>query len=397
MMLMNTPRLQARMKAEGMDAIVATAPENVTYTSGFWAMSQWIRRGPQAYVLTPAEGKGEQAIVASTGTLDLIADQDVQVQDIRRYGYFAIESDALCVDHDERDQRVSRWLEREDPGDAVAALVSAIKDRGLDAATIGVDEIGIIPQYLDKLATMLPKAKIKRAAETFRYARAVKTAEEVKRLRRSARVAELSIDAALSVAKEGATERQLANAFHGKTIMEGGMPVLGVICTGPRSALSSGQPTDRKLQRGDVIRFDVGGRVDYYRADISRIAVLGEASEKVKSYHHAVRAGLLRAIEIIKPGVRVADVFNEVVETVRGNGIPHYKRNHVGHGIGLDGYDAPNITPGSEEIFEEGMVICCETPYYEMGFAGLQVEDMLHVTRDGVATLMSTTSELRTV
>lgn len=395
--LMNTPRLYARMKAEGLDAVVATAPENVTYTSGFWAMSQWIRRGPQAYVLTPAEGKGEQAVIASTGTLDLLADQDVPVADVRRYGYFAIESDALCIDHDPRDQRVSRMLEREDPGDAVAALVSAIKDRGMESATLGVDEIGIIPQYYDKLVAALPRAKIRRAAETFRYVRTVKTAEEVQRLRRSANVAELSIDAALAVAKVGATERQLANAFHGKTIMEGGMPVLGVICTGPRSALSSGQPSERKLERGDVIRFDVGGRVDHYRADISRIAVLGEASEKVKTYHRAIRAGLLRGHEIIKPGAKCADVFNDIMETVRRNGIPHYKRNHVGHGIGLDGYDAPNITPGSPEVFEAGMVICCETPYYEMGFAGLQVEDMLHVTKDGVESLMSTSSELRIV
>ncbi|MBM3561537.1 MAG: aminopeptidase P family protein, partial [Alphaproteobacteria bacterium] len=147
--LMNTPRLFARMKAEGLDAVVATAPENVTYTSGFWAMSQWIRRGPQAYVLTPAEGKGQQAVIASTGTLDLLADQEVPVEDVRRYGFFAIESDALCIDHDEKDKRVSRLLEREDPGDAVAALVAAIKDRGMESATIGVDEIGIIPQYLD--------------------------------------------------------------------------------------------------------------------------------------------------------------------------------------------------------------------------------------------------------
>ena len=87
-------------------------------------------------------------------------------------------------------------LDEEDCGDAVAALVSAIKDRGLDTACIGVDEIGIIPQYLDKLAVALPRANIKRAAETFRHARAVKTAEEVVRLRGSARVAELSIDAA---------------------------------------------------------------------------------------------------------------------------------------------------------------------------------------------------------
>src|SRR5687768_14666966 len=150
-MLLNEARAQSLMEEQQLAALVATAPENVTYTSGFWAMSQWIRRGPQAYVLTPAEGRGEQAVVASTGTLDLLADQDVPIKDVRRYGFFAIESD-ICVDHDERDQRVSRMLDEEDCGDAVAALVSAIKDRGLDTACIGVDEVGIIPQYLDKLA-----------------------------------------------------------------------------------------------------------------------------------------------------------------------------------------------------------------------------------------------------
>jgi Xaa-Pro dipeptidase len=394
--LVNRPRLLAAMEKRGLDAVVATSPENVTYTSGFWAMSQWIRRGPQAYVLTPAPRYGEQAIVASTGAIDLIADQGVEVSDVRRYGFFAIEADA-CADGEEHSRRIAGMLREDDCGDAVRALVAALRDRGLDRGRIGVDEIGILPQYLERLAAELAGARIERAADLFRHVRAVKTAEEVERLRGSARVAERSIDAALAVAREGATERELATAFHVRTIAEGGMPVLGVICTGPRSALSSGQPGERRLERGDVIRFDVGGRYRHYRADIARIAVLGEPSVKVESYHRAVRAGLLRAYDIIRPGVRTGAVFDEIVDTVRKNGIPHYRRSHVGHGIGLDGYDAPNITPGNTEVFEEGMCICVETPYYEMGFAGLQVEDMMRVTRDGVESLMSAGSELRLV
>ena len=91
------------------------------------------------------------------------------------------------------------------------------------------------------------------------------------------------------------------------------------------------------------------------------------------------------------PGLR------DLVETVRREGIGHYQRSHVGHGIGLDGYDAPNIAPSSTDVFEEGMVICVETPYYEMGFAGLQVEDTLVVTRDGVESFMVSGTELRVV
>ena len=54
----------------------------------------------------------------------------------------------------------------------------------------------------------------------------------------------------------------------------------------------------------------------------------------------------------------------------------------------IDGYDLPDLTGTSPDVFEEGMVVCVETPYYELGFAGLQVEDMAVVRRDGLESLM---------
>lgn len=393
---MNQERLFARMKKDGLDAIVATMPENVTYSSGFWAMSQWIRRGPQAYVLTPGAGRGEPAVMASTGLIDLAADPSVWVKDVRRYGRFIVDRtpDVALGAHD---LRIEQLLAQQEDSDAVSCLVRAIKDRGLDNATIGVDEIGILPQYWDKLAEALPKAKLVRAADVFRFARAIKTPEEVARLRKSAQIADKSIQAALAVAREGATEMDLASAFHGTTINEGGMPVLGCIGFGARSAMTNVQPSEYALKQGEIIRFDVGGRYGHYRADIARNGVLGEPTKKLVQYHRAICVGLDRAIEMIKPGVRACDVFEASVETVRREGIPHYRRSHVGHGIGLDGYDAPDIAPSNTAMFEEGMVICVETPYYEMGFGGLQVEDTLVITKDGVDSFMLSSTQLRVV
>ena len=286
-------------------------------------------------------------------------------------------------------------LAGKDYGDAVVALVAAIKERGLDRATIGIDDLGILPAYWDRLVEALPQAKVIRATEVFRHARAVKTPTEVERLRRAAQIAEHSVDAALAVAKEGATEIDMGLAFHGCTVREQGVPVLGCVAAGPHTAFANVQPSSRPIRRGDIIRFDVGGRYNHYRADIARNGVIGEPSRKLAKYHHAIRAGLLRAIEMVKPGVRAADVFEQTVETVRREGLAHYKRNHVGHGIGLDGYDAPDFTPSSKDVLEQDMVICLETPYYELGFGGLQVEDMIRVTADGFESLMSTGSELR--
>lgn len=393
-MLLNQDRARERMEQEGLAAIVATAPENVTYLSGYWAMSQWIRRGPQAYALYPAPGRGEPCIVASTSALDLVADQDPWVKEVRRYGFFVVEADPEAT-LDPIARRLRDLGQGPDGGDAVGALVGAIRDRGLDGARIAVDEIGIWPAYLDRLRQALPRTTFVNGWDVFRQIRAVKTPEEVERLRGAARVAERSIAAALAVARPGATEREMAIAFNETTVREGALPVLGCIGTGPRTAMPNCQPTDRRLEPGDLIRFDVGGRFRHYRADIARNASLGEPPAKARRYHRALCAGLERAWEVMRPGARCADVYHAVMETVRREGLPHYRRNHVGHGIGLDGYDVPNLTPESREVLEEGMVLCVETPYYELGFAGLQVEDTVRVGRDGVESLMSTSTALQ--
>jgi len=393
---MNSNRLIEVMQREGFDAVIATMPENVTYTSGFWAMSQWIRRGPQAYVLTPKPDAGEAAIITSTGIIDLAFESDVWVKDIYRYGSFFFDR-TEGAKLSEQDTKILSLLEGDYDKDPVSALVRAIKDRKLENGRFGVDEIGIIPQNWDRLAAELPNATFIRAASAFRYARAIKTPEEISRLRRSAQIADLSIKAAIDVAGEGVTERELARVFHNTTINEGGEPVLGCVGCGTRSAMTNVQPSDYALKQGDIIRFDAGGRYRHYRADLARNAVLGEPTKKLREYHRAICVGLDRAIEMIRPGVRASDVFNACVETVRKEGLPHYQRSHVGHGIGLDGYDAPDIAPGNDAVFEEGMVICVETPYYELGFGGLQVEDTMAVTRDGVDSFMLTSTELRVV
>jgi len=395
-MLLNSNRLAEAMERQGFDAVIATMPENVTYTSGFWAMSQWIRRGPQAYVLTPKPAAGEPAIVTSTGIIDLAVESDVWVKDIYRYGSFFFDRNE-GVELSAVDTRMLEILAKPHDPDPVSALVRAIKDRKLENGRFGVDEIGITPDYWDKLAAALPNAIFVRASNAFRYARAIKTEDEIARLRRSAQIADLSIKAAFDAASEGMTERELARIFHNTTINEGGEPVLGCVGCGTRSALTNVQPSDYALKQGDILRFDAGGRYQHYRADIARNAVLGEPSKKLSTYHRAICVGLDRAIEMIKPGVRVSDVFHAGVETVRKEGIPHYDRSHIGHGIGLDGYDAPDIAANNNAVFEEGMVICVETPYYELGFGGLQVEDTMVVTRDGVDSFMVTSTELRVV
>lgn len=392
-MLANTARLQELMKRGKLDAVIATCPENVTYLSGFWAMSQWVRRGPQAYVLFPADTQ-QPCIIANSGILDLVADQKPWVTDVRRYGYFQLDVDA-SVELDDDDKLQEKLFGGRAYKDSVDALVASIKEKGLGRAAFGIDEMGITPQCMDQLQSALPEAKFIRCFSLFERARSIKTQGEIEILRKAAQATERAIDAALKVAAEGITEREMLREFNACLARNDTAPVVGCIGFGNRSAMINVQPSDRRLKRGDLIRFDVGGRYRHYRSDMSRGATLGEPTAKISKYYRAVEKGVLRGYDIIKPGLKVSDLFKDIVATVQREGIPHFKRSHVGHGIGVDGYDPPNIAESSADILEENMVVCIETPYYELGFAGLQVEDMVRVTKDGAESLMTLPTALR--
>ena len=392
-MLANFPRLQDQMKQANFDAVIATCAENVTYLSGFWAMSQWVRRGPQAYVMFPGEIE-QSSIIANSGILDLVPDQQPWVKDIRRYGYFQIDADPSAT-LDDGDQLQQKLFGTKAYKDSVDALIGAIKEKGLERAAIGIDEMGITPQCMDQLTAALPDATFTRCFSLFERVRSVKTSGEIEILRQAARHTESAIDAALAIAVEGVTEREMLREFNACLARNDTAPVVGCIGFGNRSAMINVQPSDRKLKRGNLIRFDVGGRFRHYRSDMSRGANLGEPLPRVSKYYRGVEKGVLCSYDIIKPGLRVSDLFKEIVATVQREGIPHFARSHVGHGIGVDGYDPPNIAESSNDVLEENMVICVETPYYELGFAGLQVEDMIRVTKDGAESLMTLPTGLR--
>src|SRR5690606_927961 len=134
--LTNFDRMFELMDESGLDAVIGTLPENVTYLTGFWAMTQWVRRGPQTYAFQPARGRGNAAIATSSGLLDLVSDQYVWVDDVRRFEYFQIEVDADARLSDE-DAAQLKMLQTPQYKSSVEALVSIIRDNGLENATIG--------------------------------------------------------------------------------------------------------------------------------------------------------------------------------------------------------------------------------------------------------------------
>ena len=96
-------------------------------------------------------------------------------------------------------------------------------------------------------------------------------------------------------------------------------------------------------------------------------------------------------------GNHSSDAVKVAVRVTRENGLPHYQRHHVGHGIGLEPYDPPTINATTHTALEPGMVFCVETPYYEHGWGGVQVEDAVEITAGGSRTLTRSSQDLAVI
>ena len=92
-----------------------------------------------------------------------------------------------------------------------------------------------------------------------------------------------------------------------------------------------------------------------------------------------------------------SEIFASAVAVVEQGGIRPYRRHHCGHGIGLSVYEAPIISPGVDTPLAAGMTFCFETPYYQVGWGGMMVEDLVLITGDGMTVLTDGDRGLRVV
>jgi Xaa-Pro aminopeptidase len=252
----------------------------------------------------------------------------------------------------------------------------------------------VYPATWQRLTEQLAGTPITPAYAHFRIARMVKSSREVALLEKAARIAEDGIAAIWGMLKAGVTEREAAIAFEQEVIRRGAQTFFTVVTMGHRAALADVYASDTALRAGDLIRLDLGCVYQGYRSDISRTAVLGTPTEKQLRYYNAARDGEKAAIAAMKPGVPVSQIFETAMAVTREHGMPHYQRNHVGHGIGLEPYDPPTINAAGQTVLEPGMVFCVETPYYEHGWGGIQVEDAVEITAAGVRRLTQSSQEL---
>ena len=114
------------------------------------------------------------------------------------------------------------------------------------------------------------------------------------------------------------------------------------LCTSLNHVVCHGIPSDRILQEGDALNVDVTAIINNHYGDTSRMFCIGKTSVKLNNLIDATHESLMKAIKILKPGIKLGDIGYEIQSCVEQKGFSVVK-DFCGHGIGKKFHEPPNI------------------------------------------------------
>jgi len=396
-MLYNKERLLALMDKHDLAGVVAATPENIYYLSGHasWSQNGYRYGGSQVYVVYPRDPAQSPALLIPSGDAAYAGLDEVWLKEAYIYGRprkaIVPDPNKLCA----AEKRTLEITESEPKGPTPEkALAQLIKDKGMGRGRIGMDHFALpITQY-EKIRANLPEAMLLPASMFFRRVRMIKTPGEIHRLREAAEVNEQAINAMLRACRPRVTENELAGIYKGEVARAGGQVYwmhMNISRGGNSPVLK-----DNVLQKGDIFRVDMGLAINGYHADVCKSGSVGaEPTDAHRKRYDAIQAGVLKAVDALKPGALNQELFEAMVAGVRANGIPDYANFFVGHTIGLEAREFPFLLGPAEEIddpflpntsnvsMEAGMTVNLEASSQVMGWGSVQVEYTLAVTQNG--------------
>jgi Xaa-Pro aminopeptidase len=235
------------------------------------------------------------------------------------------------------------------------------------------------------LLEQLPQAELGVTTEILGGMRMQKDAEEIEVLRTNARQADQVMEAAFAAIEPGITEAQLADvvraAFAGAGADGTNFAIIGA---GPNGAYPHHATSKRAVQRDEPVLLDIGGNMNAYNSDLTRMAFVGTPDDEYLRIHSIVEDAVQAALDVVRPGVRARQVDEAARQVIADAGYGDYFTHRVGHGIGLTGHEPPYLTGTNDHVLDEGMTFSVEPGIYLPGQFGVRLEEIVTVTSSGV-------------
>lgn len=331
--------IRAQMRAKGVDCLIATSTENVSYATAFSGHDSWM--------------------VSLGNTVRLFTDS--------RYTEQAKKECVAC-----------RVIEH--PRDLIKTVAAAI-NRARSVRIVGVDSTCTVAVF-NRLKKQL-NARLKPVAGAIEAVRRAKDAAEVRLIRKAAQVAWQGLSITLGQLRIGMTEAAAAGMLDYQMRKLGCMTGFDtIIAFGANGSRNHHQPGTKKLRKNDTILIDFGAKYKGYISDVTRSFAVGRINPLYEKAYYAVLQAQQAAIRAIKPGVELVEIDAIARETIAGQDLPVYGHG-TGHGLGMQVHEAPLISAGSKGKLQAGDVVTVEPGIYMPGKLGIRIEDDVLVTKTG--------------
>jgi Xaa-Pro aminopeptidase len=392
-MFLNRERANDLMDREGIDALVATTPENVYYLSDY-GNQHTFHFGPWGITaaILPRDPEIEPTLLVADWELPHISERPSWMPGLEVQAGLAPYVPSETPLSESEAQLVNMWHRGGETGlpNRSRLIARTLTALGLGSSNLLFDDSRVM---LELKARELGAASVEEGLNLFREIRLIKTPDELVMLRTAAQKNQAALVATAAMVDEGVSTGQLVNHYLAAMSSQGGY---GSHMTGggrDRTWHTYPDPTYR-LQKGDIYNMDPAGHYRYYWADMGRAAEVGGPSAKFEHLYGALQECMSSIEPMLVPGVSTADIKAEtlgiVAETMPAGLLP------LIHSIGIEQYDHPQSIGEflSEDFVLAGdMVINYEIPYFEFPWGVLQLEDTYHITTDGPKRLATLAQE----
>jgi Xaa-Pro aminopeptidase len=368
-------KVRGMMEEEGLDALLVHLWPNQYYLSGMYQHQPWYPIEVCEHTETPLiifRDPGKDPVFLITWLTGNGLKEGTWMRDVR------------IVDKEPLGK--STWWEY---------TAEALKEKGVDQGTIGIEEDVCVLSTFRKLQSCLPKARFKRADEIFQRVRLVKDAEEIKLIKESVAIAEAGLKAGMEAAKEGVPESEVQKAAEIEMRRRGAIrEVETMVQSGIRTANHRAFGANwKKIEKNDLVMIDIGCVYKGYGSDLTRTWVVGKANDRQKAIARHLSDIQQKVLGILRPGLSLGEIFDFGRSEMKRLGYITEKSAMPSHGMGLGGvtihgiglgpmHDPPHVED-RDVVLQPGMTIAVAGGVRHSEFT-IRFEDDVVVVAGGI-------------
>ncbi len=379
-------RVRALMKDQDLEALVVRAPDNVLYLSNYWCM--------KGYDVLVFPREGESTLIAL----------EPQLADAQRNSWTT--EIRLFKGYDERDPRPPQYR-------SLDVALDVLKQASL-TRKIGV-ELNMGTQSADRMVGE-PTTPTQNFFDAFRKiagevvdatpllneARAIKTTQEIERMKLANELAALAMEHTRDRLRPGMKESEVG------AIYEGFVHAIGVGYKGKvemaraftlvwsgKGIATFTATGDRPVQKNEPTLLEIWVCVDGYWTDLTKNICPGEVSPQYQRLLDLLLKVFTEAVSFSVDGASLPELDRLVRARIAEGGYAGQPSHPICHGVGARAHEYPYAHQAGSGSMRKGMVLAIEPGIYWPGGGGLRLEDNFWITGNGNEKLCSYPDDFR--